>query len=148
MVAIGSDHRGYALKEEIIKYFKEMDIEYKDFGTYSEERVDSLPIVEKVAKSIQNKECDKGILICGTGFAMTITANKFKGIMCAPCYDEFTAIRSRQHNNANVLAMGAEIVEPSKAVAVVRTWLATEFLGGKYAERIKQIEDLESLNMK
>jgi len=105
MVAIGSDHRGYELKEEIIKYFKERGTKYKDFGTDSEERVDTFPIVDSVAKSIQNKECDRGILICGTGFAMTITANKYKGIMCVPCYDEFAATRSKQHNNINLLAI-------------------------------------------
>jgi len=148
MLAIGSDHRGYQVKEDIKKYLDEKGIEYKDCGTYSEERVDSLPIVDSLCKLVQSKECEKGILICGTGFAMTITANKYKRIICAPCYDEFGAERARQHNNANVLALGAEITDGLKAIAVVEKWLNTEFLGGKYEERVKMIEDLEDKNMK
>ena len=105
MIAIGSDHRGYNLKEAIIEYLKRENIEYKDFGTNSEERVDSMPIVDNVAKAIQKGECENGILICGTGFAMTITANKYKGIMSVPCSSEFMAIRSKEHNNINVLSL-------------------------------------------
>ena len=148
MIAIGSDHRGYKLKEDIITYFKETKIEYKDFGTYSEERVDTLPIVANICESIQNKECDKGVLICGTGFAMTITANKFKRIICAPLFNEFGAERAKQHNNANVIALGAEITDAEKSISIIKKWLDTEFLGGKYAERIKMLEDLEDKNMK
>ena len=148
MIAIGSDHRGYKLKEEIKKYLTEIDLEYKDFGTNSEERVDSLPIVFNTCQSIQKKECDRGILICGTGLAMTITANKFKGIMCAPCYDVLSAERSKQHNNSNMLALGAELIDIDKAKNIVKIWIETEFLGGKYAERIQQIEELEATNMK
>ena len=148
MIAIGSDHRGYKLKEEIKKYLTEMNLNYKDFGTDSEERVDTIPIVVSACESIQKKECDRGILICGTGFAMTITANKFKRIICVPCVDEFGAIRSKQHNNANMLALGAETVDVNKAINIIRTWLGTEFLGGKYEERLKQLEELEDKNMK
>jgi ribose 5-phosphate isomerase B len=143
MIAIGSDHRGYNLKENVKEYFIKENIEYKDFGTISEDRVDTLPIVEKLCKSIQNKETEKGILICGTGLAMSITANKFKRIMCALCYDELAAQRSREHNDANVLAMGAEIVTPEQAINIVKLWLETEHLGGRYAERVAQLRDLE-----
>lgn len=148
MIAIGSDHRGFPLKEEIKKYLEELNWEYTDFGTNSEERVDSLPIVVNACESIQNGKCDRGILICGTGLAMTITANKFRGIMCAPCYDELSATRSKQHNNANMLALGAELVDITSAKGIVKIWLETEFLGGKYAERVKQIEELEAKNMR
>ena len=148
MLAIGSDHRGYPLKEEIKKYLEELQVSYKDFGTDSEERVDSLPIIDKVCKSIQNQECDRGILICGTGLAMCITSNKYKGIMCALCQEGLSAARSREHNNSNLLAMGAEVVEVGKAKEIVKIWLETEFLGGKYAERVEQIKELENKNMK
>ena len=89
-----------------------------------------------------------GILICGTGLAMCITSNKYKGIMCAPCYEELAAERSKQHNNANMLSLGAELVTIDKAKKIVKIWLETEFLGGKYGERVQQIVDLETNNMK
>lgn len=148
MIAIGSDHRGYSLKESIKKHLEEKGIKYLDCGTDSEERVDSLPIVAKLCKAVQNKECEKGILICGTGLAMTITANKYKRIMCAPCYSELSSERSRQHNDANVLALGAELVDSELGIKIVDIFLNTEHLGGKYAERVKMIEDLEDQNMK
>ena len=148
MIAIGSDHRGYALKEELKKYFDEKAIPYKDFGTYSPERTDYPFIAADVCKAIKNKECENGILICGTGFGMTMVANKFKGIRCAKCNDEEEAKFSRMHNNANVLALGADYMDVNKAVRIVRTWLATEFEGGRHEERIKIIEEIENENMK
>ena len=97
---------------------------------------------------MQNKECDKGIVICRSGIGMSIVANKFKGIRCAKCNDEEEAKYSRMHNDANVLALGADYMDTSKAIKIVRMWIATEFEGGRHAERIKIIDEIENENMK
>ena len=144
MIAIGSDHGGYLLKEEVRKYLDEKEIPYIDFGTDSEERVDYPIYAEKVAKAIQNNECEKGILICGTGFGVSIVANKFKGIRCAKCNDEEEAKFSRMHNNSNLLALGADYMDINKAVRIVRTWIATEFEGGRHQVRLDTITEIES----
>lgn len=148
MIAIGSDHGGYKLKEEIKKYFEEQEIEYKDLGTDSEERTDFPIYAEKVAKSIQNKECDKGILICRTGFGMAIAANKFKGIRCAACYDDATVKQAKEHSNINILAIPADYANISLAVKMIRIWLGSEFLEGRYSDRLQMIENIEDENMK
>lgn len=148
MIALGSDHRGYKLKEEIIKYLGEKEIEFKDFGTYSEERTDYPKIASEVSKAVQNGKCDVGVLICGTGFGMTMVANKYKGIRCADCYSEETAKYAKAHSNVNILALPADYINTSKAIAIIRMWLGTEFLGGRYQERLKMIEEIENENMK
>lgn len=148
MIAIGSDHGGYKLKEEIKKYFWEKEISYKDMGCISEERVDYPNIAKEVAKQVQSKECEKGILICRSGIGMSMVANKFKGVRCALCHNEFTAKFSRLHNDANVLAMGADDVTVNEAICMIRMWLATEFEGGRHEERLKIIEEIENENMK
>lgn len=148
MIAIGSDHGGYKLKEEIKKYFEEKEILYKDMGCISEERVDYPNIAKEVAKQVQSKECEKGILICRSGIGMSMVANKFKGVRCALCHNEFTAKFSRLHNDANVLAMGADDVTVNEAICMIRMWLATEFEGGRHEERLKIIKEIENENMK
>lgn len=148
LIAIGSDHGGYKLKEEIKKYLEEKEIEYTDCGTFNEESVDYPEIAKAVALEIQNKECDKGIVICRSGIGMSIVANKFKGIRCAKCNDEEEAKFSRMHNDANMLAIGADYVDINKAVRIVRAWIATEFQGGRHEDRIKIIEKIENENMK
>ena len=148
MIAIGSDHAGYSLKEEIKKYLNEKEIEYEDFGCNSEERVDYPEFGAKVAKAIQSKECDKGILVCGTGFGMTIVANKFKGIRCSSCWNEEVAKLLKAHNNANIIALPGRFLNISQAVAVIRAWLGTEFLKGRHLDRIRMIEEIEKKNMK
>ena len=148
MFAIGSDHGGYKLKEEIKKYLEEKEIEYEDCGTFSEESVDYPEIAKAVATEIQNKQCDKGILICRSGIGMSIVANKFKGIRCAKCDNEEEAKFSRMHNDSNVLALGADYIEINEAIRIVRAWLATQFEGGRHAERIKIITEIENENMK
>lgn len=148
MIALGSDHGGYKLKEEIKKYLDEKEITYKDFGTYSEERTDYPIYAKKVAKSVQDKECEKGILICKTGFGMTIVANKFKGIRCAACYDEETAKQAKEHSNINILAIPADYTNISLAVKMIRIWLGSEFLEGRYTDRLQMIEEIENENMK
>lgn len=148
MIAIGSDHGGYKLKEEIKKYLEEKNIKYKDYGVMDEEREDYPVIAKKVAKSIQSKECDSGILICRSGLGMSIVANKFKGIRCTPCHNEYTAKYSRLHNDSNVLAIGADDVTVNEAICILRMWLATEFEGGRHQERLEIIKDIENENMK
>lgn len=148
MVALGSDHGGYKLKEEIKKYLDEKEIEYIDLGTENEERVNYPEIAKKLAKTIQSKECKEGILICRSGIGMSIVANKFKGIRCAKCNDEQEAKFSKMHNNSNVLALGADYISTSEAIKIVRAWIATEFEGGRHQERIDLIEEIEKENMK
>lgn len=147
-IAIGSDHRGFKIKEKIKQYLEEQGIEYKDFGTNTEERMDYPVVAIEVAKAVQNKEYETGILICGTGFGMSIVANKFKGIRCIPCYDEEAAKYARMHNDANILALGAEHLTESDVVKILRVFLATEFAGGRHSDRLKMIEKLENENMK
>lgn len=148
MIAIGSDHGGYKLKEEIKKYLDEKEIEYKDLGCMNEERVDYPNIAKEVAKEVQSKKCESGILICRSGNGMSICANKFKGIRCALCHNEYTAKYSKLHNNSNILAMGADDVTNNEAICILRMWLATEFEGGRHEERLNIIEEIENENMK
>lgn len=148
MIAIGSDHGGYRLKEEIKKYLEEKDIEYKDMGCMNEERVDYPNIAKEVAKVVQDKECEKGILICRSGIGMSIVANKFKGIRCALCHNEYTAKYSKLHNDSNILAMGADDVSTNEAICILRMWIATEFEGGRHKERLEIIDEIENENMK
>ena len=148
MIAIGSDHGGYKLKEEIKKYLDEKAIEYEDCGTYSEERAEYPDIAKSVAEKVQNNECNEGILICRSGIGMSIVANKFKGIRCAKCDNEQEARFSKMHNNSNMLALGADYMDENEAIRIVRTWIATQFEGGRHEERVKIIEEIEKENMK
>ena len=148
MIAIGCDHGGYKLKEEIKKYLDEKEIKYKDLGCMNEERVDYPNIAKDVANAVQSKECEKGILICRSGIGMSIVANKFKGIRCTLCHNEFTAKYARLHNNSNILAMGADDVTVNDAICILRMWLATEFEGGRHEERLEIIKEIENENMK
>ena len=148
MIAIGSDHGGYRLKEEIKKYLDEKNIEYKDYGSMNEERVDYPNIAKEVATAVQKKECDKGILICRSGLGMSIVANKFKGIRCTPYHDEYTAKYAKLHNDSNILALGADDLTVNDAICILRMWLATEFEGGRHQERIDLIKQIENENMK
>ena len=148
MIAIGSDHGGYRLKKEIEKYLEEKDIEDKDLGCQNEESVDYPDIAEAVAKEVQNKNVEQGILICRSGIGMSITAHKFIGIRFALCHNDYNAKYARLHNNSNILAMGADDLTTSEAILVLRMWLATEFEGGRHEERVKLIEEIEKRNMK
>lgn len=148
MIAIGSDHGGYKLKEEIKKYFEEKEIEYKDYGTDSEERTDYPVYAKKVAQAVSNKEAQQGILICRSGNGMSVVANKFKGVRAALVYNEEIARFAKADDDINVLTLGAEYLTISEAIAIIRNWIGTEFKGGRYGERIKLIEKIESENMK
>ncbi len=148
MIALGCDHGGYELKEEIKKYFEEIGIEYEDFGTNSTERTDYPIYAEKVAKAIQSKKCDTGILICKSGAGMTIVANKFKGIRAALGINEDVSRDSKADDNINVLVLPAQYVTKSDAIASVRAWIGTEFKTGRYVDRIRMIENIEKNEMK
>ena len=139
MIGLGCDHGGYELKQEIIKYLEEKGLPYKDFGCDSTKSVDYPIYARKVGRAIQNGECDKGILICGTGIGISIAANKMKGIRAALCTDCFSAEATRLHNDANILALGGRVVGPGLAVKIVDTFLNTEF---SHEERHQRSIDL------
>lgn len=148
MIAIGSDHGGYKLKEEIKKYFDEKGIEYRDFGTDSEEKTDYPIYAKKVAQAVQSKECEGGILLCRSGYGMTVVANKFKGIRAASISNEEAAKFAKAGDDINVITLGGDYLTINEAICIIRNWLATEFKGGRYAERLEMINDIESQNMK
>ncbi|SHM68008.1 ribose 5-phosphate isomerase B [Caldanaerovirga acetigignens] len=143
-IAVASDHGGFGLKEEIIKFLEEKGIEYEDMGTFSEEPVDYPDIAFKLAEAVARGEYDRGILICGTGIGVTIAANKVKGIRAALCHDVYSAKMSRLHNNANVLTMGGRVIGPGLAKAIVEEWLKAEFEGGRHKRRIDKISSYEN----
>lgn len=142
MIAIGSDHGGYELKQEIIEHLKARKIEYIDCGSYSKESCDYPVYARKVTDAILSKEAELGILICGTGIGISIAANKVKGIRAALCHDCFSAEATKSHNNANILAMGARVVGPGLALKIVDTFLDTPFSNDeRHIRRINLIED-------
>ena len=144
MIAIGCDHGGFELKQEIMKHLEENNIEYKDFGTYTKDSCDYPVYAKKVAKAILSGECEKGILICGTGIGIGITANKFKGIRAALCHDVFSAQATREHNDANVLSMGQRIIGIEVAKDIVHTFLSTPFSNGeRHKRRIEKLAEME-----
>ena len=148
MIALGADHGGYKLKEEIKKYFEEKEIEYKDFGTYDEERTDYPIYAKKVAEAIQNKECDSGVLVCTSAYGMTVVANKFKGIRAAAVHDEESAKFAKADDDINVITLGGDYLSTNQAICIIRNWLGAEFKGGRYEERLKMVEEIEDNNMK
>lgn len=142
MIALGCDHGGFALMQEVIKHLEERGLEYKNFGTFSEASCDYPEFAKAAANAVASGECDKGILICGTGIGISITANKIHGIRAALCHDCFSAEATRLHNNANMLAMGARVVGPGHALKIVDTFLDTPFSNEeRHIRRISQIED-------
>ncbi len=142
MIAIGSDHGGYDLKEKVIAHLKERGIEYKDFGCSDKASCDYPIFGAAVAKAVAAGECDRGIVICTTGIGISITANKVKGIRCALCGDPVSARLTREHNDANVLAMGAAIIGERVALNIVDIFLDTPFSGEeKHQRRINEIEN-------
>lgn len=142
-IAIGSDHGGFNLKKTIIEYLEENNIEYRDFGCYSEESVDYPDFARLVAEAVSRGEFDSGILICGTGIGVSIAANKVKGIRAALCNDCFSARMAREHNDANILAMGERVIGKGLALEIIKTWLESKFQGGRHQRRIDKIMQLE-----
>lgn len=142
MIAIGCDQAGYELKQKIIKHLEERNLECKDFGTYSTDPCDYPEFGHKVAHAVADGECERGILICGTGIGISISANKVKGIRAALCHDCFSAEATRLHNDANILAMGARVIGEGHAVKIVDTFLDTPFSNEeRHIRRISQLEE-------
>lgn len=142
-IAIAADHGGYALKEHIKTVLDKMGMDYTDFGTHSADSVDYPDYGIQVAERVARGEFDRGILICGTGLGMSIVANKVPGVRCALVHDCFSAKATRQHNDANVLAMGGRVIGPGLAEEITRIWLNTEFEGGRHARRLDKIRKIE-----
>ena len=143
MIAIASDHGGYALKEHIKAYLAAKGITCQDFGTNSTESCDYPVFGKAAAEAVASGQCEKGIVICTTGIGISITANKVKGIRCALCADSLSAEMTRRHNDANMLAMGAGIVGPNLAERIVDVFLTTDFEGGRHARRVALITQME-----
>lgn len=142
-IAVGCDHGGFILKEPVIQALKEQGCEVLDLGCNAGERVDYPQYGQKVAEAVAEGKADRGIVICGTGLGISISANKVPGIRAALCTNEFMAMMSRRHNNSNVLALGGRVIGEELAVDIVKTWLTTEFEGGRHQRRIDQIADIE-----
>ena len=144
MIAIGADHGGYLLKEEVKKHLDERNIAYKDFGTFSGEAVDYPIIAKQVGNAVAGGEADCGILVCGTGIGMSIAANKVKGIRAACCSDTFSARFTKMHNNTNVLCFGGRVFGAGLALDIVDAYLDAEFEGGRHEKRVNMIMDIEN----
>lgn len=143
-IAIGADHAGYEVKEEIKKTLDELGVEYEDLGTDSGDSVDYPDFAQRVAEGVSNGAYDQGLLVCGSGIGMAIAANKIRGVRAAVAWNEETARLARQHNDANVLALGARTTPEGTIPEIVKAWFAADFEGGRHGQRVKKISDLES----
>ncbi len=144
MIALGADHGGFALKEEIKKHLDDIGVAYKDFGTYTPDSIDYAKIAYKTCRAVVSGECEKAILCCGTGIGISMAANKVKGIRAACCSDYFSAKFTRLHNDANALCMGGRVLGPGLAIEMVDVFLNTEFEGGRHQRRVDQITAIEN----
>ena len=142
-IAIGCDHGGYLLKQDILIWLEENDYDFEDFGCYNTESVDYPVYAEKVARAVASGECEKGIVICTTGIGVSMAANKVKGMRCALCGDSYSAEMTRRHNDANVLAMGAGIIGPNMAKKITEVFLTTAFEGGRHARRVGLLDNIQ-----
>lgn len=142
-IAIGSDHGGFKLKNEIVKHLQAKGIEYNDFGTLTEQSCDYPEFALKVAEEVVNKNYDLGILVCGTGIGISIAANKVPGIRAAVCGDTFSAHACREHNNANILALGERVTGVGLAIDIVDTFINSNFEGDRHQRRIDKISEIE-----
>lgn len=143
MIALGCDHAGLEAKQKLIAYLEQRGYKCKDFGTYTSDSCDYPDYAYAVAKAVQSGQCDRGILICGTGIGMSIAANKVKGIRCAACSDSFSAEMTRRHNNANILAMGARVISVDKMIELAEIFLNTVFEEGRHLRRLEKIAEIE-----
>ena len=143
MWAIGSDHGGFELKQAVMKHLEERGIEYRDYGTYTPESCDYPDYGAAVGRAVASGECERGIVICGTGIGISMAANKIDGVRCALCGDCFSAEMARAHNDANVLSLGARTLGEGLALKIVDTFLDGEFQGGRHARRVAKIMALE-----
>ncbi len=142
-IALGSDHGGYQLKQAVAEWVRELGHQVHDYGVHSPESADYPDYAEQVAAAVARGEADRGILVCGTGIGMSMAANKVPGVRASVCHDVFSARATREHNDANVLCLGERVIGPGLARAIVETWLAAEFAGGRHARRVDKIRELE-----
>lgn len=145
VLAIGSDHAGLALKNHLLQWLKAQNIECKDYGVFDTTSMDYPDIARPVAEAVAGGTHERGILVCGSGIGINISANKVHGIRAAQCHDPVSAKLSRQHNDANILTMGERIVTPLIAESIVKVWLNTPFEGGRHQRRVDKINTLENL---
>ena len=143
MIAIGSDHGGFELKKEVMAHLDARGLEYKDFGTYSDASCDYPVYGKAVAKAVASGECERGIIICGTGIGISIAANKVHGIRAAVCSDTFSARAAREHNDANILCIGERVVGQGLAMELIDVFLCAKFLGGKHQRRVDKLMAIE-----
>ncbi len=143
MLAIGSDHAAFEFKETIKHYLEECGYEVMDFGTFSDMRVDYCDFGFQVGKAVVREECERGLLFCGTGIGISISANKVKGVRAVVCSEPYSAKLSRQHNDTNILALGSRVVGVELAKMIINIWLTTDFEGGIHGERVKKISRFE-----
>ncbi len=144
-IAVGCDHNGLEMKREVFSVLAELGYPYEDFGCYDRGSVDYPDIARSVGEAVASGRHDRGILMCGTGVGMCIAANKIKGIRAALCHDTYTAQRAREHTDANILCLGAWIIGKGLAQEIVRSYLTSEFVGGRHARRLDKIRELEQL---
>jgi ribose 5-phosphate isomerase B len=142
-IALGADHAGYELKDKIKQHLSGQGIEVQDQGTNSSDSVDYPDFARKVAETVADQRATYGVLVCGTGIGMAISANKVPGIRAANCDTVFEAQMSREHNDANILALGALVLEPAAAMEIVDTWIKTNFAGGRHQRRVDKIHEIE-----
>ncbi len=147
-IAIASDHGGFTLKKALINFLSQRGLETLDLGTNGTESVDYPDYAIKVASLVSQGQADAGLLVCGTGIGMCITANKFKGVRAAVVSDIYSAKMAKEHNNANILCIGGRISKPSQAEELVRMWLETPFEGGRHQRRLEKIQEIENKNLK
>jgi len=142
-IALGSDHAGFEIKEDLRAYLADLKIDTLDLGAYSQEAVDYPDVAGRVAEKVSRGDIEKGLLVCGTGIGMSIAANRFPGVRAALCHDPSTARASREHNNANILVLGGRLIGKALAREILKVWLETEFQGGRHQRRIDKITALE-----
>jgi ribose 5-phosphate isomerase B len=147
-IALASDHAGYALKIGIKDYLVEKGITHRDYGTFSEEKVDYVDFAEKAIEGMLSGECDRAILVCGSGLGMGIVANKYKEVRATPCCDEYMAEMSRRHNDSNCLTLGGRILPLDEALLIAETWLNTPYEAGRHQKRLDKIQRVEQKNFK
>lgn len=143
-IALGADHAGFEEKEKLKKTLDEIGVEYEDVGTYSTDSVDYPDFAQKVGEAVANGKAEQGILVCGSGIGVAIAANKIHGIRAAQAWNEETARLARQHNNANVLTIGARVIPEAEIPNIVKAWFSADFEGGRHEKRVEKITALES----
>lgn len=144
MIAVGSDHAGYHLKQAIMRHLDELGLAYKDYGTYTTESCHYPTFGKAVGVAVASGEAEKGILVCGSGVGISISANKVKGVRAVCCSDTYSARFSRMHNDTNIIAVGERIVGEGLALDIIDAWLNTEFEGGRHAQRVQMITEIEN----